>query len=52
MPVDGLAPAPSAPVARDAAPDAPERMFVVFYQPVTHLNRYLVDQYVLRSSIG
>lgn len=52
VPVDGLAPAPSAPVARDAAPDAPERMFVVFYQPVTHLNRYLVDQYVLRSSIG
>lgn len=26
--------------------------FVVFYEPVTHLNRYLVDQYVLRYSIG
>ncbi len=40
-----------------AAPGSPEtngegQSVVVFYEPVTHLNRYIVDQYVLRSSIA
>ncbi|MFN7950257.1 MAG: sugar transferase [bacterium] len=43
---------PAPPPAESPDANGDGRSIVVFYEPVTHLNRYIVDQYVLRSSIA